>query len=153
VNFHFDGFLSALDSATDVLSREVLVVRGIAVPARVYSHTANSEIEAIDANDPLLPYLEFGPWYEMFSVFRNTSTHESVISTRFSIDVQVKGTVTSQRIVFPLPDDPRSDTPAFKKYPDVVKYCEQTFKRAVSHTNQIYGHLYARSVASGSLPI
>lgn len=153
VNFHFDGFLHVLGSALDILAREILGYYGLAPAGNVYYHTAHAQITAHRPADPILPLLTSPPWRTEFSNYRNTATHESIIGTTYTIQIEVVGNQSVTRVVFPVPDDPRATPLVWKRNPDIVKYCVTTFKRVLSHTNQIYEHLDARARANGALPL
>lgn len=153
VNFHFDGFLHVLGSATDIFAREVLTYFGIPHPARVYYHTAREQITALRPGDAVLPFLDDPSWKAEFSDYRNTATHERLIAAGYTIQYDVSGKSAITRIVFPIPDDPRAEQPTTKRNQDITEYCGATFRRAVSHFNKTYTHLASRISAAGSLPL
>lgn len=151
-NHHFDGYLHALGSAMDILAREVMTYMGIALPNNVYYKTARERVNATRAGDAILPLLDDPPWKAEFSDYRNTATHERLIAANYAIEVHVDGGQSHKRVNLPLPDDPRATPHTFNRNKDIVAYCEKTFFRVVSHTNQIYGHIAQRAAAIGALP-
>lgn len=153
VNFHFDGFLHVVGSATDIFAREVLTYFGLPLPARVYYHTAESELTTQRPGDAVLPFVSSPTWKQEFGEYRNTATHESIIGTQYTIVVEARGKSFAKRVVFPVPDDPRASTPQYRNNPDIVAYCHRTFKRVVSHFNQAYEHLNQRIHTSAALPL
>lgn len=153
VNFHFDGFLHVLGSALDILAREVLAYYAINPAGNVYYQTAHAQLTASRAGDAILPLLTNPTWRSEFADYRNTATHESIIGTSYTIQIEVVGNQSVTRVVFPVPDDPRAVPPVCRRNPDIARYCNTTFKRVLSHTNQIYEHLEARARASGALPL
>ncbi len=153
VNFHFDGFLHVVGSATDIFAREVLTYFGIPLPNRVYYKTAEEQLTIHRSGDAFITRLQAPSWKQEFSNYRNTSTHERLIGTQYSISVQTQGHSFTQRVVVPVPDDPRSAVPTFENNPDIVDYCCKTFKRVVSHFNQAYSDLDSRVKSAGCLPL
>ena len=153
VNFHFDGFLQVLGSSMDIFAREVLTYFDEPLPNKVYYHTAYDQLIAKKPTDSLLPFLMKPTWKDEFGDYRNTTTHESLIGTQFSVNFELKGKQSISRIVFPIPDDPRAATRVFSKNKDIVAYCEKTFKRVLSHFNQAYDHIEVRARTSGTFPL
>lgn len=153
VNFHFDGFLHVLGSATDIFAREILTYFGIPHPAKVYYSTAREQISSKRPGDSILPFLDDPKWKAEFSDYRNTATHERLIAAGYTIQYKMSGQSAVTRLVFPIPDDPRAEEPTTKRNEDITEYCASTFKRAVSHFNQTYGHLADRLQTSGHLPL
>lgn len=153
VNFHFDGFLHVLGSAMDILAREVLTYFALQPAGNIYYHTAHQVLSAQRPGDAIIPLLAQPTWKQEFGDYRNTATHESVIGFGYTVNVAIIGHTHVSRVVFPIPDDPRANPQSFKRNPDIVRYCKTTFKRMLSHTNQIYGHLCARARAQGKLPL
>lgn len=153
VNFHFDGFLHVVGSALDILAREVLGYFAQVPPGNVYHHTAHHILNAARAGDAVLPFLTAPTWKQEFSTYRNTATHESIIGRHYSVNFEMVGHKANSRVVFPVPDDPRVHPPTFQRNPDIVHYCQMTFRRVLSHTHQIYGHIERRVHAAGQLPL
>lgn len=155
VNVSIDGFFYTGGSALDILAREVLTYFGISLPARVYYQTAEEQLKALRSGDPIITRLAVPTWKQEFSNYRNALTHELLIAGSYSINVEVEGATQYSTIVFPLPDDPRAEPPlrTFRKNKNVLKYCDDTFKRLLSHINKIYGDLSQRIVAHGALPL
>ena len=153
VNFHFDGFLHVVGSASDIFAREVLSYFAVAMPPKVYFGTAHAELSAARPGDAILPLLVTPPWRQEFADYRNTATHESLIAASYTVKVDMKGATASKRLVFPVPDDPRATVPTTTKNTDIAEYCERTLKRVVSHFNKAYTHIAMRAKTSGSLPL
>lgn len=137
----------------DIFAREVLTYFGEGLPSKVYYQTAHERISASRPADAVLTLLAKPGWKDEFGDYRNTTTHESLIGTQFSIDYVLKGKQPTSRVIFPIPDDPRAAVRVFSKNKDIVVYCEKTFKRVLSHFNQAYEHIEKRAKASGSLPL
>jgi hypothetical protein len=153
VNFHFDGFLHVVGSAMDIFAREVLTYFGQNLPPKVYFRTAREVLTASRAGDPILAFLETPSWQQEFADYRNTATHESLVGTGYSIAITMQGSSASQRLSFPIPDDPRAIVKTYNRNKDIVKYCGTSFKRVLSLFNQGYNHLTIRVKAAGVLPL
>lgn len=153
VNFHFDGFLHVLGSATDIFAHEILSYFGVPLPDRVYHYTASKELTTRRPGDPIIALLADPTWRTEFSDYRNTATHERLIAAGYTLHVETKGRSSVSRIVFPIPDDPRAAVATATRNKDITEYCERTFKRVISHFNQIYSHIEERAKVSGALPL
>lgn len=153
VNFHFDGFLHVLGSALDILAREILCCFAMLPQGNVHFHTASQVLTAARPNDTILPLLASPPWRQEFSAYRNTATHESIVGRSYTVSIEVIGHKSVTRVVFPIPDDPRAVPVTCTRNQDIVKYCSATFKRVLSHTNQLYAHIEERSRIGGTLPL
>jgi hypothetical protein len=153
VNFHFDGFLYVLGSSLDILSREVLCYYNLLPTGKVYFHTAKKTIEAARPADPILTLLDNPGWKSELSDYRNSATHELIISTNYQVDVTVVGGKVNRKIIVPLPDNPRATLPIFKKNKDIVVYCNSTFKRVLSLCNLIYKHMDSEAKTKGTFPL
>lgn len=153
VNFHFDGFVHLLGSSGDIFAREILTYFGEILPAKVYFYKAHTRINTSRPGDAILPLLLAPGWKSEFDDYRNTSTHESLIGTGFSIEIEMHGHNVQRRLKFPLPDDPRANVKTYTRNPDIVRYCEVTLTRYLRLFNQAYSHLVGRISATGSLPI
>ncbi|MCZ6480910.1 MAG: hypothetical protein O6929_10980 [candidate division NC10 bacterium] len=155
VNYHFDGFTHVVGSAMDIFAREAMTYFGLTLPDNAYFNTAHSEIASARPGDPILALIDTPAWRSEFSDYRNTATHESIVTTRFQIEYEVLGHDESRRMVFPLPDDPRAVLAGrtFQRNPNVVQYCEMTFTRVLRLFNVAYQHLCRRIQAAGRLPI
>lgn len=155
VNFHLDGFLHVIGSANDIFAREILSYFNIPLRTRIYYHTAHIELSKARPTDCILTFLTTPSWFKEFSDYRNTATHESIVSTTYSIRIEVKGSNSINRLEFPLPDNPRSPFAerSYNRNRDIVAYSKTTFKRVLSHFSQTYQHLSDRLSISGSLPL
>jgi hypothetical protein len=105
--------------------------------------------------DQILARLQQPSWRAEFSKYRNALTHEIIIASSFSINVQRNGDAQETIIVFPLPDDPRIET-AMRTYirnPNVLKYAKDNLRRIISLVNQIYGEVFERARANRRLPL
>ncbi|MBI3529119.1 MAG: hypothetical protein HY067_14265 [Betaproteobacteria bacterium] len=153
VNFHFDGFGYCIGSALDIFSREILTYFGIPLPQLVYFDTAENQLLAQRAGDPVIALIQSPAWRQEFSDYRNTATHESVVGTEYQIAVSVVGSTEKKRLVFPLPDDPRVLPRTYRRNPDIVEYCRLTMFRVLSIFNQTYAHVNGRIQNAGTLPI
>ncbi len=155
VNASIDGFFYSGGSALDILSREIITYFGIVMPDRVYYRTAGEQLNANRMGDPIIARLNTPAWKDEFTNYRNALTHELLIAGSYSINIEVEGATQRSTIIFPLPDDPRADPSnrTFKKNKNVLKYCNDTFRRLLSHINQIYGHLNERINIGGALPL
>jgi hypothetical protein len=153
VNFHFDGFLHVVGSALDVFAHEMITYFGLPIPKLVYFKTASDTLSAARPGDAMLPLLADPSWRPEFSEYRNTAMHANLIAAEYTVVHKVKGGVTSKRIVFPIPDDPRSATPTFTNNPDIALYCDATLKRAISTFNKAYAQVSSRAKTTGSLPL
>ncbi len=154
-NLFIDGFFYNGGSALDILAREILACFSISPTGHVYYNNAYSEIHGRYPSDPLLVRLSDPPWKNEFSNYRNAATHEVLLSTSMTIDIQYSASNQSQRIRSSLPDDPRvipSDR-TFIRNPDALDYCKTTFKRLLRHINTIYGDIATRASANGRLPL
>lgn len=155
VNFHFDGFTFAIGSSLDIFAREILCYLGIQLPRRVYFHTARNEISKLRNNDPLEARLADPNWLGEFKDYRNTATHENIVGSSFTIDIDYHAGKVHRRLLFPLPDDPR-ESPSDRTYQnnkDIVKYCEDTFTRTLRLIHPVYSDLCTRIQQNGSLPV
>jgi len=155
VNLCIDGYFYNCGSALDILAREVLTYFGETLPDTVYFRTGREMLRNNRPNDPILNKLEDPPWKEEFSKYRNALTHEIIMATSFSINVQSSGDAQKTTIILPLPDDPRIEPEArtYDRNPDVLYYMEKNFKRLISLINQIYGEIYERGKNTGRLPL
>lgn len=153
VNFHFDGFLYVLGSALDILAREVLCYYNLLPAGNVYFQTAKTTIQGVRPSDQILALLDQPGWRKEFSDYRNSATHELIISTNYQVDVNVVGGQVNRKIIVPLPDDPRAVSHTYKNNKDIVVYCNSTFKRVLSLTNKIYSHVDSKVGAINALPI
>jgi len=155
VNMHIDSFFYCCGSALDILAREVLIYYNLTLPARVYFHVAASELTTHRPGDSLIPRLASPPWKAEFSDYRNALTHEVLIGTNFSIQVNADGPINTTFIVFPLPNDPRIDilSRVFSRNPNAYVYCKTTFTRILSLVNTIHGELDSKITTLGSLPL
>jgi hypothetical protein len=153
VNFHFDGFLHVVGSASDIFAREVLTYFGVPLPQKVYYHTAEAELTLARPNDPFLARVAAPTWRTEFSNYRNTATHESLIGTRYNHVTDMQGQRATTRVVFPIPDDPRAANHTYRRNEDIVEYCSTTFTRVLSHFNRAYTDLAVRIQQNGSLPL
>jgi hypothetical protein len=153
VNFHFDGFLHAVGSASDIFAREILTYFAAPLPAKVYFSTARTLITALRPGDAILPYLADPSWRQEFLDYRNAATHETLVGIIYTVAYELHGATSTTRIVFPIPDNPRAIVSAYGNNPDIVKYCETTFRRVLTQLNQAYTHLRPRLRTSGVLPL
>ena len=153
VNFHFDGFLHTLGSGADIFAREILSYFNIPHPQNVYFHTAEQQIALARPGDAVLPFIQSPPWRALFSEYRNTATHENLIGTGYSIQIDIQGGKQIQRLQFPIPDDPRVWPRTYDHHPDIVEYCRITYRRWLSLFNQTYLHLVTRTAATNTLPL
>lgn len=151
VNRLLDGFFYTSGSAMDIIAREVITYLGLPHPAKVYFHTAHTEVAKHRPGDPILPRLENPPWKDEFSNYRNALTHELMVVGQFSISLALHG---QSRVTVPLPDDPRLEVAlrVYRRNPDAVEYVRMHFKRLVSLTNLIYGDIAERAKVAGRLP-
>lgn len=155
VNRNIDGFFYCGGSALDILAREVLTYFGIPLPVNVYFQTAKEKLTQQRPGDSIIRRLCDPRWKTDFSNYRNACTHELLIAgTSITVNMNVDGT-SQEGIVVPLPDDPRSDPQhrTYRKYPDVLDYCNTTLKRLLSLINQVYGELSDRIEQNSSLPL
>lgn len=153
VNFHFDGFTHSVGSALDIFAREVLTYFGVPLPGQVYFEIAERSLRELRPGDAVLQLLASPAWRAEFADYRNTATHESVVGTQYQMMVSVEGDVETRWLVFPLPDDPRSNERTYRRNPDIVEYCRMTFVRLLRFLNQAYDHLATRIHDLGTLPL
>ena len=155
VNMSLDGFFYSGGSALDILAREVLSYFDETMPAKVYYSTARNIISSRRPGDPILSRLDNPSWKSDFSMYRNTGTHELIIAEHININLSMKGRTQENALILPLPDDPRIDLNdrTFRKYPDVIDYCESHMRRLLSLINTIYGDIYKRVVTNSGLPL
>jgi len=144
-----------MGSSMDILAREVLSYYGIPLPQVVYFHRARNLISRTRPGDPILRFLSDPSWKEEFSKYRNALTHELLIVGKYSLDISVDGGIQRQKIVIPLPDNPRDEIDArtYSKNKDVLQYCTKTFKRILSFVNQVHGEIVKNIVSNNRLPI
>ena len=154
-NLYIDGFFYNGGSALDIFAREVLALYSIQPTGDVHYSTARSEISNRYQSDPLLTRLDNPNWKGEFSNYRNAATHEVLLSTSISLNIQMTHPSQVQRINLPLPDNPRiaPSSRTFTRNRDAVKYCTTTFKRLLRHINIIYGEIANRALANGRLPL
>src|SRR5690349_11346164 len=119
VNFHFDGFLHVLGSSTDIFAREILTYFGEPLPPKVYFHTAHQLLSVRRPGDSILPIIDSPVWRQEFSDYRNTATHESLVAPLYNLRVEVVGGVSTQRLEFPIPDDPRAAVKTYNRNKDI----------------------------------
>lgn len=155
VNMYIDGFFYNAGSALDISARVVLTLFGEPLSGNIYFNTAYDRLNANRPGDPILPRLVTPSWRNSFSTYRNTLTHELILASRYHIDIDNIGASPTNRIVFPLPDDPKANPQnrTFRKNPDVLEYVKIHFTRILSILNTVYGDIHGRSSASGSLPL
>jgi len=155
VNMFIDGFFYNAGSSIDILARVVLALFGQPLTGKIYFSTAHTKINQAKPNDPILARLGIPPWRQCFSDYRNTLTHELILASKYSIDIDMSGPEQVTRIVFPLPDNPRAEPIArsYKQNPNVVDYATNHFRRILSLGNTIYGDIVTRARASGALPL
>ncbi|MEN6627929.1 MAG: hypothetical protein ABFD69_17015 [Candidatus Sumerlaeia bacterium] len=155
INACIDSFFYTSGSAMDILAREVLTYFSIAMPNKVYYRTAREELTTHRPGDVLISKLADPTWKSEFSNYRNALTHEVLIAGVFSINFVMDGATQRKTIVFPLPDDPRTDPQArtFRQNKDVQLYCDRTLRRLLSLINTIYGDLCSRIQSNQSLPL
>lgn len=155
VNMSIDGFFYAGGSALDILAREILTYYGETLPALVYFKTARERLSISKPGDDILIKLDDPSWKEEFTNYRNSSTHELILATNYSIHVTSTGDTSRQEIVLPLPDDPRV-APTSRTYtnnPNVLIYTRDHLRRLLSLINQIYGRILNRIDTVGRLPL
>ncbi len=153
VNMHLDSFFYCSGSALDILAREILVYFNIPLPDIVYFWTVRGEINTHRPGDTILQRLNPPNWKEEFSNYRNALTHEVLIGTNFSIQVNLEGGVYHTVIVFPLPDDPRENEKTYRNNPNALDYCESLFRKILSLINVIHGEIDTRARNQNSLPL
>ena len=155
VNLSIDGYFYSCGSALDILAREVLIYFGESIPDVVYFQTARQILSRSRPTDQILARLQEPSWRTEFSNYRNALTHEIIIASSFSINVQRSGDAQETIIIFPLPDDPRIETAnrTYSRNPDVLKYAKENLRRIISLVNQIYGEVVERARTSGRLPL
>lgn len=155
VNLSIDGFFHSCGSALDILAREVLIYFGETLPTIVYFKTAREILNDNRSTDPILPRLQDPSWKEEFFDYRNASTHEMIIASSYSINIQLDGDIEEKTIIFPLPDDPRLEPSrnTYNRNPNLLIYCINTLRRIISLVNQIYGEIYDRARTSNILPL
>lgn len=154
-NLYIDGFFYTAGSALDIFAREILTLYDIYPTGDIYYAVARSEICSIYPSDPLLTRLNTPSWKSEFSDYRNAATHEVLLSTSISLNIQLTHPSQVQRISLPLPDDPRvaPSNRTFNRNADALEYCGKTFKRILSHINIVYGDIVNRALANGRLPL
>lgn len=155
VNLSIDGYFYACGSALDILAREVLIYFGERLPGDVYFQTALQNLSRNRPGEHILTRLQEPSWKPEFSNYRNALTHEIIIASSFSINVQRSGDAQETIIVFPLPDDPRIELSrrTYNRNPDVLKYAKDNFRRIISLVNQIYREVFGRARTLGRLPL
>ncbi len=155
VNMHIDSFFYSCGSSLDILAREILVYFDIPITGNVYFHTAYNSINRSRPHDTILTKISDPTWKQEFSDYRNALTHEVLIAGNFSIQFNATGRNHQKTIVFPLPDDPRTDIEnrTFRRNSDALTYCKTTFTRILSLINQIYGEIEERARLNNRLPL
>jgi len=154
VNFHLDGFLYCVGSSLDIFAQEMLNYFGIPAPSKsTYFGTARKLISKQRPGDLILPFLDEPSWRSEFAAYRNTSTHESIVATKYSVEYDFGGGQEAAKHVIPLPDDPHAAKKTYKRNPDVTVYCDNTFTRTLRLFNPAYKHLADRIKANGNLPL
>ena len=153
VNMHLDSFFYCSGSALDILARETLTYFNIPLPNNVYFQTARTLLQQQRPGDTIITRLDRPNWKEEFSTYRNALTHEVLIGTNYTIQVNLEGQNNHTVIVFPLPDDPRLDEKTYRINPNALDYCESRFRRILSLINVIHGEIESRARAQNSLPL
>jgi hypothetical protein len=155
VNLSIDGYFYSCGSALDILAREVLTYFGEPLPTLVYFNTARDKLTQNRPLDTIILKLQEPSWKLEFSNYRNALTHEIIIASSFSINVQSSADAQETTIILPLPDDPRIE-PSVRTYernPDVLKYVKDNLRRIISLVNKIYGEIFERARTTGSFPL
>lgn len=156
VNLSIDGYFYACGSALDILARELLIYFGEPLPTTsVYFRTVREILSKNRPLDPIILKLQDPSWKDEFSNYRNALTHEIIIASTYSINVQSSGDAEETTIILPLPDDPRiqvSDR-TYERNPDILKYVKENLRRIISLVNQIYGEIFKRASSAGKLPL
>ncbi len=132
---------------------EILIYFNIPLPNTIYFQTASREITRLKPGDPILPRLQRPNWKEEFSNYRNALTHEVLIGTNYSINVNLEGGNNHTSIIFPLPDDPRVNEKTYRNNPNALIYCETVFRRILSLINVIHGEIETRARNQNALPL
>lgn len=153
VNFHLEGFLYLAGSAADIFAREMIFYFGLIPPANVYFHTAHQVIGTNRPGDAILPLIDTPAWRPLFGDYRNTSTHERLIVTGYTIQVDLQGDTPTQRLQFLLPDDARAPIRTYRRNRDLVEYCQGTLRRFLSLFNQAYAQVATRASNGQRLPL
>lgn len=155
INMAIDGYFQSGGSVLDILAREVLTYFGESLPSAVYFGTAKNILNRNRHGDSILQRLNDPFWKQDFSMYRNALTHEVIIAGNFNLGMSVDGNTEMSSLMIPLPDDPRIDPTdrTFRKYPDVLAYTQDCFRKILRLVNQIYGEITTRANANGSLPL
>ena len=156
VNMYIDGFFYNAGSAMDILARVVLTLFGEQLTGQIYFQTAHTKISESRPGDTILPKLSRPTWHQSFLDYRNTLIHELILASRYYIEIDAAGgSEVKNRIIFPLPDDPRAipSRRTYERNPNIHKYVSGHFRRVLSLVNQVYGDIADRGTTAGSLPI
>lgn len=155
VNMYIDGFFYNSGSALDILSRILLTLFGQPLRGNIYFQTAHTKISQSHPGDPILNRIASPNWKQDFNDYRNTLTHELILAPKYHIEIDNTRGNPQHKIVFPLPDDPRSNPNdrRFSKNPNVLKYIKTNFQRIMRLINTVYGDVVQRATASANLPL
>ena len=91
VNMYIDGFFYNAGSSLDILARVVLALFGQPLTGNIYFRTAHARLTQNRPADPILPKLAQPAWWQEFSEYRNTLTHELILASRYQIDIDSTG--------------------------------------------------------------
>ena len=149
-----DGFLYAGDSALDIVSREVLIYFGHKLQGNIYYSSAHAGISKSHSGNAILAHLDEPQWLKEFHNYRNTVAHELLLANLCNITLDMYDSA-GPKIIIPLPNDPRAkpDKRLYTRNPDVVKYTSDSFRRLLSHINQIYSSVCDGVDRKGTLPL
>jgi len=155
VNMFMDGFFYASGSVLDILAREIIIYFGQSLPTRVYFETAREILTRLHPGDPFLSRLTEPSWRNEFKNYRNALTHELIVITKLTGEVDIFGDSPKFKLSIPLPDDPRAepDNRTYVRNENVLEYIKLHFKRILILVNVIYGDLKTRIENNGSIPI
>ena len=155
INLLVDSFFYSMGSSMDILAREVLTYYGIPATGDIYFQSAHTLISSSRPGDPILRLLVVPSWRREFANYRNILTHELLIVGRYSLDISVDGGIQRQKIIIPLPDNPRDDinSRTYNRNRDVFVYCCSTLRRLLSIVNQVHGEVARNIRTNHRLPL
>lgn len=153
VNRNLDCFLFSVGASLDVLAREVLGYFDlIGNEPNIYYGYAKKKLTQTNKGSWLITKLEEPSWCEPFKYFRNTITHEEMITEELQITYfPVNGSGHGRRISLLLPPNPEGRIPHRNR--NVDSYCNYIFTNLLKHISPIYGAITKQIKTSQTMPL
>ena len=142
-----DGFLVNSNSVLDTLAHEILLFYEFSQkPSKLYIKTIKDNLVKFHPNSKLGTLLNkrlSQPWFKQFQLYRNCTTHVSLIGLN---GVKVKydpitGQLMSSKIR--LPDDPYGRPFTYRKNREATRYCKSVLRNIQSLVTASYNNISA----------